>query len=131
MADGRLSVESVLGTIFDDEVSLDESSDNDGDDAYGYLGASVLHRSDIESESRLLAGSDMDAEYNEDGDEHHVWSDENAAVTNNSDSSQYHSKTGTRINSLSSDRDETVQDDVVSEIICNEISDKYMITNTK
>ena len=51
MADGRLSAKSVLGTIFDDEVSLDESSDDDGDDVYGYLGASVLHRSDIELES--------------------------------------------------------------------------------
>ena len=48
MADGRLSVESVLGTIFDDEVSLDESSDDDGNDVYGYLGTSVLRRSDIE-----------------------------------------------------------------------------------
>ena len=72
----------------------------------------------------------MDDEYNEDGDEDHVWSDEDAAVTNDSDSSQYRSKARTRINSPSSDRDsgrdETVQDDVVSEIICNEISDKYI-----
>ena len=130
MADGRLSVESVLGTIFDDEVSLDESSDDDGNDVYGYLGASVLRRSDIKSESQLLAESDMDDEYNEDGDEDRVWSDEDAAVTNDSDSSQYRSKAGTRINSPSSDRDsgrdKTVQDDVVSEIICNEISDKYI-----
>ena len=130
MADGRLSAESVLGTIFDYEVSFDESSDDDGNDVYGYLGKSVLCRSDIESESRLLAESGMDDEYNEDGDEDRVWNDEDAAVTNNSDSSQYCSKTGTRINSPSSNRDsgrdETVQDDVVSEIICNEISDKYI-----
>ena len=105
MAAGQLSVESVLGTIFDDEVSLDESSNNDGDDVYVYLGTSVLRRSEIESESQLLAESDIDDEYNKDGDEDRVWSDEEAAVTNDSDSSQYCSKTGTRINSPSSDRD--------------------------
>ena len=89
-----------------------------------------MRHSEIESESQLLAESIMDDEYNEDGDEDHVWRDEEAAVTNDSDSSQNSSKTGTRINSPSSDkdsnRDEAVQDDVVSEIICYKISDKYI-----
>ena len=56
MASSRLSAESVLEIIFDDEVSLDKSSNDDdgnddGNDFYGYSGASVLYRSKIESES--------------------------------------------------------------------------------
>ena len=59
----------------------------------------------------------MDDECNEDGVENYVWSNDKAAVTENSNNSQHHSETGIRINSPSSDKDETVQDDVVSEII--------------
>ena len=54
MASDRLSAESVLGTLFEDEFSLDESDSEDGEDVYGYLGKHVLRRNEIEAESRLL-----------------------------------------------------------------------------
>ena len=54
MASNRLSAESVLGTLFEDEFSLDESDSEDGEDVYGYLGEHVLRRNEIEAESRLL-----------------------------------------------------------------------------
>ena len=51
MASGKLSAEGVLGTLFEDELSLDESEDEvsldesggkDREDVYGYLGKSIL-----------------------------------------------------------------------------------------
>ena len=149
MAADQLSVESVLGTIFDDEYSLDESDSEDGEDIYGYLGEPVLYCSEIEAESLLLVERDTDGDWNEDavadGDHQsdkctnveavvrseevalrcdEVRSDEEAVVrsdeatvrSDGSNSSQYHSVTGTTVNGHSSNEDEMAQDEVVSEI---------------
>ena len=34
----------VVGTLFEDELSLDESNSKDGEDVYGYLGEPILRR---------------------------------------------------------------------------------------
>ena len=41
MASHRLSAEKVVGTLFEDELSLDESDSEDGEDVYGYLGEPI------------------------------------------------------------------------------------------
>ena len=46
--------EDVLDEIFEDEQSLDYSNSEDGKDIYGYLGAFVVPRGELEDKSRRL-----------------------------------------------------------------------------
>ena len=121
MASGRLSADNVLGTLFDDELGLDESDSEDGDDVYGYLGEAILRRSEIEAESRLLLHEDLGCEDRDkdtvvDGDEDYMCDDEEGAVrSGDSDNCDSHSETGGRSSSRTGD--ETEQDEVVGEII--------------
>ena len=55
MAVSRLSAEDVLANVIDDEESLDGSDSEDGEDIYGYLGAFVVPRGELEDESRVLS----------------------------------------------------------------------------
>ena len=55
MAFSRISVENVLENVLEDEQSLDDSDSEDGKDIYGYLGAFVVPRVELEGESRHLS----------------------------------------------------------------------------
>lgn len=55
MAFSRLSAEDVLANVIDDEKSLDGSDSEDGEDIYGYLGAFVVPRGELEDESQVLS----------------------------------------------------------------------------
>ena len=55
MAFSRISAEDVLQNVFEDEQSLDDSDSEDGEDIYGYLGAFVVPRGELEGESRRLS----------------------------------------------------------------------------
>ena len=108
MAADRLSAESVLGTIFDDEYSLDESDSEDGEDVYGYLGEPVLRRSEIEAESLLLVERDTDGDWNEDavaGEDHQSdeCTDEEAVVRSE--------ETALRCDEVRSDEEAVVRSD--------------------
>ena len=121
MASHRLSAENVVGTLFEDELSLDESDSEDGEDVYGYLGEPILRRSEIEAESRLLLHDDLGSENRDedtvvDGDEDYMCSNEEGVVrSGDSDNCDSHSETGGRSSSRAGD--ETEQDKVVGEII--------------
>lgn len=121
MASNRLSAENVLGTLLADELSLDESDSEDGEDIYGYLGEPILSRSEIEAESRLLLHEDLgrkDLDEFEDTDEDYMYNDEESvhvARSGDSDNTDSHSETGGRSSSLVVD--EAVQDEEVGEII--------------
>ena len=71
MAFSQISADDVLENIFEDEQSLDESNSEDGKDIYiyGYLGAFVVPRGDLEDESRHLSGSTRLSNVDDDEDE--------------------------------------------------------------
>ena len=48
-------MEDVLENVFEDEQSLDDSDSEDGEDIYGYLGAFVVPRVELEGNSRHLS----------------------------------------------------------------------------
>ena len=118
MASHRLSVEKVVGTLFEDELSLDESNNKD---VYGYLGEPILRCSKIEVESLLLlhedlGSKDQDEDTVVDGDEDYMCNDEEGVVrSGDSDNCDSHSETGGRSSSCAGDK--TEQDEVVGEII--------------
>ena len=71
MAISRISAEDVLENVFEDEQSLDDSDSEDGEDIYGYLGAFVVPRVELEGESRHLSvriNGDNDETSSDDGE---------------------------------------------------------------